>query len=98
MNFKWGYVSEKSHCATFFINVSIVTGCGLKKRGSIPGMGKDFSLCHTSRPAVATQPHIQWAISPGLKWAEREAEYSPQSSAEVYSWSYTGIPPYLFMV
>jgi hypothetical protein len=42
---------------------------------------KGFVFFTASRPALRlTQPPIQWvseAISPGLKWLEREADHSP---------------------
>jgi hypothetical protein len=53
-----------------------------------------FLLATASRPALGpTQPPIQWqsGILPrGVKRPEREAEYSPPSSAEVKNaWNYT---------
>jgi hypothetical protein len=43
----------------------IARGYGLDGRGSIPGRGKIFPFCITSRPAMGpTQPPIQWV--PGL--------------------------------
>jgi len=49
------------------------------------------------RPAVGlTQLPIQWvpgALPLFLKWPGREADHSPQSSAEVkYSWNYISTP------
>jgi len=55
-----------------------------------------------SRPAMGpTQPPIQRgpeALSLGVKRAGREADHSPQSSAEVKNkWRYTSTPQYAFM-
>jgi hypothetical protein len=48
-----------------------------------------------------TQPPIQWvpgALSPGVKWQVREADHSPQTSAEAKKTRvYTSTPPYVFM-
>jgi hypothetical protein len=45
----------------------------------------------------STQPLIQWktgALSLGVKRSEREADYTPPSSAEVKNaWSYASTPP-----
>jgi hypothetical protein len=54
------------------------------------------------KPALGPiQPAIQWilgALSPGIKWLEREADHSPPSNAEVKNaWSYTSTLPYAFM-
>jgi len=50
---------------------------------------------------MTTQPSIQWvpgALSLGVKWPGREADHTPQSSAEVKNaWSYTSTPQYVFM-
>jgi hypothetical protein len=62
-----------------------------------------FLFTIASRTALGpTQPPIKWvsrALSLGVKRLEREADHSPPSSAEVkHAWSYTSIPPYVFMV
>jgi len=48
-----------------------------------------------------TQPHNQWVLEvpcSGVKLPGREADHSPQASAKVKNaWSYTCIPPYVFM-
>jgi hypothetical protein len=54
-----------------------------------------------SRPALGPiHPAIQGvpgAPSPVLKWAGRQADHSPASSAEVNAWSYNSTPPYILM-
>jgi hypothetical protein len=46
-------------------------------------------------------PLIQWvsgALSKGVKWQRREAEYTPPTNAEDRETSvYTSTPPYVFM-
>jgi hypothetical protein len=56
--------------------------------------GLGFLLTTSSRPALElTQPPIQWAPSPGVKWPGHEPEQSPPSSAELTNeWSYTSTP------
>jgi hypothetical protein len=61
-----------------------------------------FLFTTVSRTALGpTQPPTQWvpgALSLEIKRPVREADHSPQSSAEVNNaWSYTSIPPYVFM-
>jgi hypothetical protein len=56
-----------------------------------------FHFSVSSRPAMGlTQPPIQWvpgALSPGVKRPGREADHSPQTSAEVKkTWVYTSLP------
>jgi hypothetical protein len=50
-------------------------------------MGKIFFFSTASRPALGpTQPPIQWVTGtrfPEVKWPEREADHSPQSTAEL---------------
>jgi hypothetical protein len=67
---------------------------------SISQNGEHETLLFTtvSRPALGpTQPLIQWVpatLSLGVKRPGREADHSPQSSAEFKNvWSYTSIPP-----
>jgi hypothetical protein len=83
----------------------IALGYGLDGRGfeSRCGLGV-FLFITTSRRALGeegTQPLIQWVpgtLSLGVKRPDREAEYSPPSSAEVKNaWSYTSIPQYTCM-
>jgi hypothetical protein len=57
-----------------------------------------FLYTTASRPALGpTQPPIQWvpgALSLGVTWQGREADHSPQSSAEVKNaWGYNSTPP-----
>jgi hypothetical protein len=61
-----------------------------------------FLFATVSRTALGpTQPPTQWvpgALSLGIKRSGREADHSPQSSAEVKNgWSYTSTPQYVFM-
>jgi hypothetical protein len=81
-------------------SVGIATGYGLDDRvkgfDSRRGLGiHHFSTA--SRPAVGrTQPPIQripGALSPVVKWPDREAVRSPLSGAEVKNaWYYTSTP------
>jgi len=55
-----------------------------------------------SRPNLGpTRPTIQWVpgvLFPGVKRPGREADFSPQSSAEIKNaGSYTSTPQYVFM-
>jgi hypothetical protein len=67
----------------------------------LPGWGGGlgiFLFDTVSRPALRpTQPPIQWvtgALFLEVKRSGREADQSPQSSAEVkIAWSYTSTPP-----
>jgi hypothetical protein len=56
-----------------------------------------FLYTTASRPALGpNQPPIQWvpvAASPGVKWPQREAGYSPPSSAEVKNGGAIPSPP-----
>jgi hypothetical protein len=61
-----------------------------------------FFFTTASRLALGpTQLSLQWvpgALSLGVKRPEREADYSPPSSAEVKNaWSYTSVPQYASM-
>jgi hypothetical protein len=63
---------------------------------SKPGRITHF-VSSLSRPVLEPiQPPIQWvlgALSPEVKWQEREADHSPLTSAEVKkTWIYTSIP------
>jgi hypothetical protein len=74
----------------------------LRGRSSNPGRVKNFYFSSSFRPALGpTQPLIQrvpGALSPGLKQAGRDADHSPETSAEVKkTWVYTSTPPYAFM-
>jgi hypothetical protein len=65
-------------------------------RSSSPGGGKNFHFSMLSTPALGpTQPPIQWvpgALSPEVKRQGREADHSPQTTAEVKKmWLYTSI-------
>jgi hypothetical protein len=54
------------------------------------------------RKRIILPCRIQWvavALSPGVKRPGREADHSPSPIAEVKNaWSYTSIPPYVFLV
>jgi hypothetical protein len=68
-------------------SVIIASGYGIDCRGSVPLRGKVFIFSTASRPVLGpTQPPILWAqaaLSPGVKWPDREADHSPPSNAEV---------------
>jgi hypothetical protein len=69
---------------------------------SDPGKAKNILFFTSSRPALgSTQPPIQWvpgALSQGIKWPRREADYSSPAINEVKKmWIYTSAPPYAFM-
>jgi hypothetical protein len=78
---------------------------GLDDRGSrvlFPAGGGNFSLHHRvqngSGTHQASNPMGTSGSFPGVKAAGREADHSPQSSAEVKNaWSYTSTPLYVFM-
>jgi len=57
-----------------------------------------FLFATTFRPAQGpTQPPIQWvpeALTPEVKWPEREADHLHPSSAQVKNaWTYSSTPP-----
>jgi len=60
-----------------------------------------FLILYNFHPLEPTQPPIQWVLqvlSLGVKWPWCEADHSPPSSTKVRNvWSYTSIPPYVFM-
>jgi hypothetical protein len=62
-------------------------GYDLDDRGSLPGKVRGFPLLHNlqtvSGAHLASYPMGTGALSPGVKWQEREADHSPPSSAEV---------------
>jgi hypothetical protein len=65
-------------------------------RSSSPGRFKNLLFSTSSRqPLGSTQPPIQCvprALSPGVERPRREADHSPQTSAEKM-WIYTYTPP-----
>jgi len=76
----------------------------LKALQLISGSKQDFSLhyhiqtCYWCAHSLLSIGY-QGALSFGVKWSGHEADHSPLSSAEVNnSWSYTFIPPYIFLV
>jgi hypothetical protein len=77
-------------------------GYGLGDRGSIPGRGWElFSSPPGSDrfwgpPSLLSNGYGGGPLSPGVR--EREANHSPLSSVQVKNpWSYTSIPPNVFM-
>jgi hypothetical protein len=83
-------------------SVSKVTGYALHDWGSIQGSCRDFSLRHliqvSSGTCLASYPMGTRGSSPLVMWPEREADYSPEPSAEVKNtWSCVSICPYYFM-
>jgi hypothetical protein len=87
-------------------SVGIALGYGLDDRGSrirfLGGRLGIFLFTTVSRTALGlTQSPIQWAagaLSLGVKRTGREADHSPQSSAEgKNAWSYTSTPQYVYM-
>jgi hypothetical protein len=85
--------------------VGIATGYRLDDRGvrvRVPvGSRIFFPPRRSNRFWGSTQPPIQWvpvALSPGVKWPGREADYSPSASVKVRKmWIYTSTPPYALM-
>jgi hypothetical protein len=56
--------------------------------------GQEFSLLHSSRPALGPTQWVPGALSPGVKWQGRKADHSSPASAEVKKmWIYTSTPP-----
>jgi hypothetical protein len=86
-------------------SVGIPTGYELDDREvgvRVPGSVKNFLFSTSSRPALGSaQPPTNgyWgALYPGVKRPGREADHSPQTSAEVKkTWIYTSTPPYVFI-
>jgi hypothetical protein len=109
----WYNVTERvPKCApqlSFVLSRFVTSADFLRGRGSSVGIvtklwarWPGFDSQETqSRPALGpTQPRIQRvpvALSPRLKWPEREADHSPPSSADIKNaWSYTSTPPHVF--
>jgi hypothetical protein len=59
------------HCV--YPAVCIVTGCRLDGRGSIPGMGQDFSILHSVQTGLGARPSSypidSGGLFPGIKVA-----------------------------
>jgi len=75
---------------------------GLEDYGSIFDKGREFLPCRRIQTGSGpTKPPTKWvpgASSRAIKRLGRETAHSPPSSAEVKnSWSYTSIPPYVFV-
>jgi hypothetical protein len=85
-------------------SVGRVTAYGLDGRGSFPGGARDISPFHSvqsgSAADLASYPMGTGGSFHGgrVKRLRREADHSPQSSAEVQGWwSYTSTPPHVFI-
>jgi hypothetical protein len=80
-------------------SVGIAMGYGMDGWGSIPGMGKGFSLLHSVQTSYEGHPtSIQWvpgAISPGVKWPGCETDHSSAYSFDVKNDGTTCISPLL---
>jgi hypothetical protein len=63
--------------------VGIATGYDLGDRCSIPGRGRNFSLLHSVQTGSGAHPASSPMDTSGVKWAVREADHTPPSSAEV---------------
>jgi hypothetical protein len=94
---------QKAPC--YFIASSMRLRCGLDNRSSIPDRSRNVSDRHHVQIDSGVGPFgypNQWApgaSSSELKWSEREADYSPLSSAEVKNaWSWTSTPAYVLML
>jgi hypothetical protein len=64
--------------------------------------GREFSLLHSVQTYTGAHPASYLmgtgVLSQGIKRPGREADHSPQASAEVKNaWIYTSTPPYAFM-
>jgi hypothetical protein len=86
----WSYYKERRDSS-----VGIATGCATEGSEFESRQYEEFSLIRV----VQSQPPIQW--QPGfffvVKGAKREADHSPQSSAEVKkTWNYIFTHPYVF--
>jgi hypothetical protein len=74
----------------------------MRGRNSSRGRVKNFVYSTSSSPALGpTQPPVKWvlgAVSLGVKRPGREADHSPQTTAEVKKiWMYLSTLPYVFM-
>jgi hypothetical protein len=78
--------------------IGITTGYGLDGRG-VGIQGQEFSALHVVQTSFGART-APYPISTGggVKWPRREANRSPQTSAEVKNMRiYTSTPPYVFM-
>jgi hypothetical protein len=71
-------------------SIMMVTSYGLDNRDLIPARGRYFPVCQNLKAGSGGYPFSYLMYSRGIKAVECE---SNQSNA----WSYTSIPPYLFM-
>jgi hypothetical protein len=84
--------------------VGIATGYGLDGRGvgvRVP-VGSIIFFFHVVQTGSGTHPASYpmgtGVIFPGVKRSVREADHSAPTSAEIKkTWSYTSIPPYVFI-
>jgi hypothetical protein len=103
---KTSTTSESSiHEGSRDIVVGIATGYGLDDRevgvrvpvGSIIFSSPRCPYWFWGSPSLLYNGY-RWTLSPGIKRPGREADYSPQTSAEVKNtWIYTSTPPYAFI-
>jgi hypothetical protein len=75
-------------------------GYALDDRGSVADRARNFFPTATRRAMGSTKLPNKWGTGgfyPGIKRSGREPDHSSPSGAEVNTWSYISIPPYVLM-
>jgi hypothetical protein len=104
-SFIWCIIKIVLQLSISITMITLAVSYGLDDGGSILGRDREqfFLFSSPSTPALGPNPtsHKLGAggSSAGIKRPGREADHSPSSSAEMKNtWSYTSIPPYVFIV